>query len=154
MEKERRAARTGRGTGAAFAALAVVTALAAGGLTACQETSGPNGGPEPARTEFTDPDQPVEVLEGETFTLVLEENPSTGFVWKTVDPAPDPAVAAPAGDRFESDNPELDGIGGTRYLHFDAVGEGETLIVLQRSRDTEPTGDELTFEVTVGAATG
>ncbi|WP_062216381.1 protease inhibitor I42 family protein [Streptomyces sp. NBRC 109706] len=154
MEKERRAARAGSCRRTGLARWGAVAVLALGGLTACQEPSGPNGGSEPAGTEFTDPDQPVEVTEGETFTLVLEENPSTGYVWEILEPAPDPAVAAPAGDRFEPDAPELDGAGGTRYLHFDAVGDGETEIVLQRSRGDDAIGDALAFEVTVGAAAG
>ncbi|MDT0270421.1 protease inhibitor I42 family protein [Streptomyces sp. DSM 44915] len=100
---------------------------------------------------FTDPEQPVEVEVGETFVLEQYENPTTGFVWEILDPAPDSGVIRAAGDDYVSDEPQLDGTGGVRLLRFEAVAEGETTVSMAKFRGEQAGGREIAFEITVTA---
>jgi len=70
----------------------------------------------------------VEVAVGEQIVLELEGNATTGYTWAVT--AVDPAVLAPAGDPDYQSESDADGAGGTYTFRFDAVGPGETEVVL------------------------
>jgi inhibitor of cysteine peptidase len=71
----------------------------------------------------------VEVAVGEQIVLELEGNATTGYTWAVT--AVDPAVLAPAGDPEYRSESDADGAGGTYTFRFDAVGPGETEVVLK-----------------------
>ena len=70
----------------------------------------------------------VEVAVGEQIVLELEGNATTGYTWAVT--AVDPAILAPAGDPDYQSESDADGAGGTYTFRFDAVGPGETEVVL------------------------
>lgn len=70
----------------------------------------------------------VEVAVGEQIVLNLEGNATTGYTWAVT--AVDPAILAPAGDPDYQSESDADGAGGTYTFRFDAVGPGETEVVL------------------------
>ena len=86
-------------------------------------------GADGARTLGEDDDGAVvEVAVGEQIVLNLEGNATTGYTWAVT--AVDPAVLAPAGDPDYQSESDADGAGGTYTFRFDAVGPGETEVVL------------------------
>jgi inhibitor of cysteine peptidase len=90
----------------------------------------------------------VELEVGQTLEVSLEENPTTGFAWNLTE-APDPAVIAPMDDDFEGDDPDSEGAGGTRTLLYEAVGQGETAMLLEYYFQTESEDVNQTFTLTV-----
>ena len=70
----------------------------------------------------------VEVAVGEQIVVRLDGNATTGYTWEVT--AVDPAVLAPAGDPDYQSESDADGAGGTYTFRFDAVGPGETEVVL------------------------
>jgi inhibitor of cysteine peptidase len=90
----------------------------------------------------------VELLVAEAMEVVLEGNPTTGFVWEAA--AVDPAILRQLGEpKFEPATGLL-GSGGTFTFRFEAVGSGQTLLrlVYHRPWETDVPPQE-TFEVTV-----
>jgi len=90
---------------------------------------------------------------GETFQLVLEANPSTGYAWD-IDPAADAAdVIEQVGDPAFEASSSLPGAGGQTTFTFRATGEGAALLRLRYRRSFEPTVAPLrTFEVNITVA--
>jgi inhibitor of cysteine peptidase len=67
---------------------------------------------------------------GEHVTVVLPENPSTGYRWHA---DIDPAVLAQQADRYEGGR-EAIGAGGTRRLTFTTLRSGSTQLRLEKRR--------------------
>ena len=88
---------------------------------------------------------------GETFTIKLEENPTTGYQWSVV--VSDESVVTLEKDDYVPDDKsgELAGSGGTRVLTFKALKEGTAKIemVYERSWEPNPGDEKVQFNVTV-----
>jgi inhibitor of cysteine peptidase len=79
--------------------------------------------------------QSIEMSVGETFSVELEGNPTTGFTWEVA--KIDPAVLKQVGEtEFESQS-DLVGAGGMLNLHFEVIGKGETELQLVYHRPWE-----------------
>lgn len=129
-------------------AVAALVAGVAAGAGACEG----NEEREDARV-FTAEDEAIEVEAGESFTVRLAENPTTGYEWAIVSPTPDPAVITVVEERYEADEgaAEAPGRGGTKYLVFRAEDAGTTdLRLVERREGDDRAAEELTFDVTVG----
>ncbi|WP_186319349.1 protease inhibitor I42 family protein [Streptomyces sp. SAJ15] len=102
-------------------------------------------------------DTAVEVSPGETFTIEVDANPTTGFKWIVDRPAPARRVVEALGEDYEGDGSDRVGAGGTLRLRFQAKDAGSTEIKLLHcmrcgTPSAEPEGDgaeSLTFHVTV-----
>lgn len=126
----------------------IVVALAAAGLLLGLWPRGANG---VHRLGADDDGAVIEMKVGEQVSLELEGNPTTGYSWQIT--AIDPAVLAPAGEPGYESSSDADGAGGVYTFRFDAVGAGETEVVLQYFPSWEaPTdaADRFTFTVRVG----
>jgi inhibitor of cysteine peptidase len=90
----------------------------------------------------------VQLSVGEGMEVVLDGNPTTGFLWETA--AMDSSVLRQLGEPdFEADT-ELLGSGGTFTFRFEAVASGQTLLQLVYLRPWETAVQPAkTFEVTV-----
>lgn len=68
---------------------------------------------------------------GEELVIEVAENPSVGDAWEISIP-PDESVARVIGDTYVADevDREMTGVGGTRSFTFEAVGAGETQVVV------------------------
>lgn len=73
----------------------------------------------------------IEAGVSDRFAITLDEDPSLGDAWQFRREA-DPDVVRLVDDEWQTlaDDPETVGAGGTRTLTFEAVGPGETEIVL------------------------
>jgi inhibitor of cysteine peptidase len=91
----------------------------------------------------------VTVNTGDTFTVQLAGNPSTGFTWEAKDL--DTSILEQVGDpKFDSSNPALVGSGGSLTLTFKALKPGATTLTLIYHRPWETDVAPIdTFSVTV-----
>jgi inhibitor of cysteine peptidase len=78
----------------------------------------------------TDPSQPIEVEEGDEFTIVIDSNPTTGYEWRLVEDTPNGAVAEFVNQEYDPDEPGATGSGGVDIWTFRGVAAGETEIML------------------------
>jgi inhibitor of cysteine peptidase len=78
----------------------------------------------------------VTVRAGERFTIRLDANATTGYRWR-IATAPDPTVARVLGSEYEPGDPATAGSGGTDVWRLEAVGAGESQLVLEYVRPWE-----------------
>ena len=71
---------------------------------------------------FEDPTKAIRALVGETFTVVLAGNPTTGFTWQ---PAFDPGYLELVDESFEPADKGV-GSGGQEVFRFRAVAPGKS----------------------------
>ncbi len=92
----------------------------------------------------------ITVGAGQTFTIGLEENPTTGYQW-TVTIA-DSIVELTKDEYYQAKtDPQIVGSGGQRVLTFKGTQNGETTITLkyERSFEENSTVETLVYHVTV-----
>jgi len=93
----------------------------------------------------------VEVGVGEEVVVRLEGNATTGYSWQVT--AVDSAVLSLRGDPDYESSSDAAGAGGTYTFHFDALGPGETEVVLQYFptwEEPSATAGSFTFTAVVG----
>lgn len=109
-------------------------------------TLDPAGNTRPA---ITDPAQLIEVQAGETFHIVVDSNPSTGYHWEIVGELN--GVELVSRD-YTADEPVMPGSGGVDVWTFKTVSTGQTQITLGSyppdPNVTEP-GQTVTFNIVV-----
>ena len=123
------------------AVLMVVMVVLASVLTACGGTS----------AVYDKGDADIEAKTGETFTIELEENPTTGYQW-TIAVSDESVVALDKDEYVPNDKSgEVAGSGGTRVLTFKALKAGTATISMVYERNWEPNPDDekVQFNVTV-----
>jgi len=96
----------------------------------------------PERTmEFTDPLQTINVAVGETFSIVLESNATTGYTWQKQEQPRDSFVIF-MGGTYMAPRTNLAGAGGRQRLVFKAGAPGTEKLAFHYLRpwekDTEP----------------
>ena len=97
---------------------------------------GPGDGPVSGADEKQSPDA-QRVAAGQEFTVTMESNPSTGYLWRLAQ-TPDPAVVKSLGMKFESPSRKgLIGAPGKEVWTFRAEGPVEALIHLEYVRPWE-----------------
>lgn len=106
-------------------------------------------------TSLTEADngKTINLQPGETLTLTLESNPTTGYSWQVLEL--DNAVLVPEGDpeyKQSSGAEGLVGAGGTETFRFKTIGSGETSLSLGYMRPWEsvPPVETFTIQVDVG----
>jgi inhibitor of cysteine peptidase len=73
---------------------------------------------------------------GETFTITLPSNPTTGYRWQLAQPL-DKRIVSEAGHEYQPDKPARIGSGGQEVWTFRASGMGRTVISMQYIRPWE-----------------
>jgi inhibitor of cysteine peptidase len=106
-------------------------------------------------TSLTEADngKTINLQPGETLTLTLESNPTTGYSWQVMEL--DNAVLTQEGDpeyKQSSGAEGLVGAGGTETFRFKTIGSGETSLSLgyMRSWESVPPVETFTIQVDVG----
>jgi inhibitor of cysteine peptidase len=123
-------------------------------LAACAApTAAPTANPAAGGTRpaLTDPATPIEVQAGETFHIVVDSNPSTGYRWELVGEL-DGNIVEFVSSGYTADEPVMPGSGGVDVWAFKAVAAGETQITLgSYPPDTNVTEPEntVTFNIVV-----
>jgi inhibitor of cysteine peptidase len=123
--------------------VAVLALVVVAGISGCSAQTTPALGAE-------DNGREIILQKGQTLTIKLEGNPTTGYSWEVVES--EGAILQQVGEpEFEAES-DLLGAPGTHILHFNAVGTGqmELKLVYQRpwETDVEPL-ETFTVHVTV-----
>ena len=129
----------------------MIVALTAGAtaLCSCSMSSGPN------HYELTKKDsgRTLHLDKGDTFTVLLVSNPTTGYSWKFGNPPFDDKVMIVREDKFiPPENKELCGAPGKHSLTFLAKGSGRTdlqLIYVRPWEKNKPPAQEFNLTVIV-----
>lgn len=95
-------------------------------LAGCSTPPAPTAIPQ-TRPALTDPSQPIEVQTGETFNVVIESNPTTGYHWEIMGELSNIEFVS---KDYQTDEPVAAGSGGIDIWTFKAVSSGETQITL------------------------
>jgi inhibitor of cysteine peptidase len=96
---------------------------------------------------YNDPNVPIEVKVGESFTISLESNPTTGYSWE---PEFDTSVIEESQPKTFTMASEAIGAGGKESFFFNSKKIGFTLIKMKNQRSWEPKPREtLMFEVNI-----
>jgi len=106
--------------------------------------------PEKTR-EFTDPLRTIQAAVGETFSIVLDSNPTTGYSWRRQDKAGNGVVAF-TGSRFVPARTDLAGAGGREHMTFTATAPGTEQLTFHYLRPWEKNAEPArtaVFTVTV-----
>ena len=93
---------------------------------ATEEPSQPAPSTLPA---LTDPSKPIVVNVGDTFMIVVEANPSTGYHWEMIGPLDDIHLELVSREYTPSE-PVIPGSGGVEVWTLKAVASGEALFIL------------------------
>ena len=109
------------------------------------------GDGQAATVDASDLGSRIELAVGETLTVTLESNPTTGFAWVLADPegmlevTSHEYVMDPAGQ-----DPPPPGTGGVEVWTFKALAKGETALSMEYSRPWDG-GEKAvqTFQLTV-----
>ncbi len=86
--------------------------------------------------DYSEPAKPISVAPGDNFTIALESNPTTGFLWELAGKL-DPSVVKFSGSTYVSSKSDLNGAPGKEVWTFTAVNRGTTTIPMKYSRPWE-----------------
>jgi inhibitor of cysteine peptidase len=78
----------------------------------------------------------IESKVGDTFTIPLEANHTTGYSWRLAQP-PDPAILKQLSEKYDEDNSGVAGAGGVETWTFQAMAKGATTLVFEYARPFE-----------------
>jgi predicted secreted protein len=93
----------------------------------------------------------IEAKAGDTFTIPLEANHTTGYSWRLAQ-TPDPAILKQAGEKYEEDNSGGVGAGGVETWTFQAMAKGTVTLVFEYARPFEknvPPAKTSKFKITI-----
>ena len=85
---------------------------------------------------ISDRDRLVEVNQGDTIVISLDENLTTGYEWKIA--SVDNQIIEPIASKYLKKSAVGLGVGGTREVRFQAMSSGQARIQLQLRRSWEP----------------
>jgi len=117
-----------------FAVAMIIATMTIGGCT-----------PKQTSEEITQ----FDIAIGETFTVTLESNPTTGYLWSAG--FDDEMLEQEIAEFIPADNPELVGAGGEQVFTFRGISAGVTELTLKYMRPWESVQpiDERTYTVTI-----
>jgi len=101
--------------------------------------------------EFNDPSLEIEVAPGQHFTLVLDSNATTGYLWEIISPK-ESTIIKLVGSEYRKSQTGLIGAAGKEVWTFEATGKGKTEIIFKYIRPWEkdmPPAKTVTFKVNI-----
>ena len=120
--------------------LFLVAGLIALAVTAC-------GGDGTKRLTIDDNESGIEISTGDTFEVILQGNPTTGFSW--IVESGDASIVEVTGEPAYEPESDLVGAGGEFTFVFEGKSPGTTTLELAYRRSFETAPPEQTFTVTV-----
>lgn len=118
---------------------------------ACAQNEKISDGVHDRIKEFSDPSRTIEVAVGESFSVLLDSNPTTGYSWQMIEQPADRAVALTVSG-YEAPRTNLAGAPGRQRLTFRAESAGIEKLVFHYLRPWEKNTDPartVTFTVVV-----
>lgn len=80
--------------------------------------------------------KPIDVTVGQEFTISLQSNPTTGYLWRFAKP-PDEKLLKLVRTQYKAPQSKLVGAGGIEVWTFKALAEGKTPLELNYQRPWE-----------------
>jgi predicted secreted protein len=111
----------------------------------------PNPKPNDAQPSVRKRPSTIESKVGDTFTIPLEANHTTGYSWRLAQPL-DPAILKQLGEKYEEDNSGGVGAGGIETWTFQAMAKGAATLVFEYARPFEknvPPAKTSKFRITI-----
>lgn len=111
----------------------------------------PNPKPDAAQPSVRKHPSTIESKVGDTFTIPLEANHSTGYSWRLAQ-STDPAILKQLSEKYEEDNSGSAGAGGVETWTFQAMAIGATTLVFEYARPFEknvPPAETSKFRITI-----
>lgn len=111
----------------------------------------PNPRPVEAEPSVRKRPSTIESKVGDTFTIPLEANHTTGYSWRLAQ-SPDSAILKQLGEKYEEDNSGSVGAGGVETWTFQAMSKGSTTLVFEYVRPFEkgvPPTKTSRFKITI-----
>jgi predicted secreted protein len=111
----------------------------------------PNPKPNDAQPSVRKRPSTIESKAGDTFTIPLEANHTTGYSWRLAQ-TPDPAILKQAGEKYDEDNSGSVGAGGVETWTFQAMAKGTVTLVFEYARPFEknvPPAKTSKFKITI-----
>jgi predicted secreted protein len=111
----------------------------------------PNPKPDDAQPSVRKRPSTIESKVGDTFTIPLEANHTTGYSWHLGQP-PDPAILKQLAEKYDEDNTDRVGAGGMETWTFQAMAKGTTTLVFEYTRPFEknvPPAKTSKFKITI-----
>ena len=96
----------------------------------------PNPKPDDAQPSVRKRPSTIEAKVGDTFTIPLEANHTTGYSWRLAQ-QPDPAILKQLGKKYDEDNSDRVGAGGVETWTFQAMAKGTATLVFEYARPWE-----------------
>lgn len=111
----------------------------------------PNPKPDDAQPSVRKRPSTIESKVGDTFTIPLEANHTTGYSWRLAQ-SPDSAILKQLGEKYEEDSSGRVGAGGVETWTFQAMSRGSTTLVFEYVRPFEkgvPPAKTSRFKITI-----
>jgi inhibitor of cysteine peptidase len=118
-----------------------------------QALLGPSVWATDSEAAYGDGAHPIEANVGDTFTIRLESNATTGYEWTIEVPAG--GTVQLVSDTYEAPDSDLVGAGGFQVFELQATASGEAVLSLSYAQPFDPESepaDTRTFNVTVSDA--
>ena len=112
---------------------------------------GPNPKSDDAQPSVRKRPSTIESKVGDTFTIPLEANHTTGYSWRLAQPL-EPAILKQLSEKYDGDNSGSMGAGGVETWTFQALAKGVTTLVFEYARPFEknvPPAKTSKFKITV-----
>jgi predicted secreted protein len=111
----------------------------------------PNPKPDDAQPSVRKRPSTLEAKVGDTFTIPLEANHTTGYSWRLAQPL-DPAILKQLSEKYGEDNSGRMGAGGVETWTFQAMAKGVTTLVFEYARPFDknvPPAKTSKFKITI-----
>jgi inhibitor of cysteine peptidase len=111
----------------------------------------PNPKPDDAQPSVRKRPSTLEAKVGDTFTIPLEANHTTGYSWRLAQPL-DPAILKQLSEKYDEDNSGRMGAGGVETWTFQAMAKGVTTLVFEYARPFDknvPPAKTSKFKITI-----
>jgi predicted secreted protein len=111
----------------------------------------PNPKPDDAQPSVRKRPSTIEAKVGDTFTIPLEANHTTGYSWRLAQPL-DPAILKQLSEKYDEDNSGRMGAGGVETWAFQAMAKGVTTLVFEYARPFDknvPPAKTSKFKITI-----
>ncbi len=105
-------------------------------------------GPAPLALGPSDSGKSFDLVVGQTLTIRLAANPSTGYQWQVVT-QPDPATIIVTDSGYDRPASDAAGAAGQAWWTLRATAAGSTSFSLRYVRPWEPAADAQTFTIAV-----
>jgi inhibitor of cysteine peptidase len=88
--------------------------------------------------KYCDPSKPISISKGKTFVILLESNPTTGYMWKIANISNKKILKLEKNEyQAQNNDSNMVGAGGHEVWTFKTIGKGKSTVTFEYSRPWE-----------------